>query len=361
MRTDYFIIFFSIIFIVSCGKNTDNSIEKNISESELVEVETYGLGKAWLSEYGFYEGDLKQLKPVENVHPYEINSPLFSDYASKKRFIYLPEGKSVSYVNNGVLDFPVGTILIKNFYYEKIKGSSTPKVIETRLLIRYENEWKPLTYIWKEDQSDAFLEIVGSRKPVQFISEDGSLLDIKYSIPDLNQCQNCHNKNEVLTPIGPTAGQLNKYVINDGKKVNQLALLARKGVVSGMPGMDNIPRVAQWDNPGHYSIDQRARAYLDMNCGHCHNPQGSAKTSGLYLTLDELDDHKIGINKKPVAAGKASGNLLYDIVKGKPEESIIVFRMDSEKPEIMMPELGRSLIHKEGVELIREWIKKMDE
>ncbi|MCX2745887.1 hypothetical protein OO013_18540 [Mangrovivirga sp. M17] len=361
MRTNHFIIILTTILIIGCNKNTDDKVEKTTAIDEPVEVETYGLGKAWLSEYGFFENELSQLKPVENVHPYEINSPLFSDYASKKRFIYLPEGESINYVNEGILNFPSGTILIKNFLYKKIQNSESPKIIETRLLIKNDNEWKPLTYIWKEDQSDAYLEIVGARKPVQFISEDGELMDIKYSIPDLNQCQNCHNKNEVLTPIGPTAGQLNKYVINNGKKVNQLAVLAGNGSLSGLPELKNVPIVAQWDNPGHFSIDQRARAYLDMNCGHCHNPQGSAKTSGLNLTLDEFDEHKLGINKKPVAAGKASGNLLYDIVKGKPEESIIVFRMDSDKPEIMMPELGRSLIHKEGVELIRQWIKNMDE
>lgn len=64
--------------------------------------------------------------------------------------------------------------------------------------------------------------------------------------------------------------------------------------------------------------------------------------------------------KKPVAAGKGSGARLYDIVPGKPEESILLFRMESTNPGIMMPELGRSIIHQEGVALVSRWIQEME-
>ncbi|NMM47209.1 SO2930 family diheme c-type cytochrome [Marinigracilibium pacificum] len=359
MRNFVAIILTSIFLFWGCSdkKAVDRSKTEDFSpEPEL--IETYGLGNAWLSEYGFFSGDLKELIPAENVYSYEINTPLFSDYAIKRRFIYLPEGSSMHFVSNDVLNFPVGTVLIKNFYYEELNSKGN-KIIETRLLIRNEDDWKPLTYIWKNDQTDAYLEIVGAKKQVSFYSPEGKKLDIKYSIPDLNQCQNCHNKNEVLTPIGPTAAQLNKIVNIKGEKVNQLVAFASNGNLKDMPSLEHVSVIAKWDSP-EYSISERARAYLDINCGHCHNPGGSAKTSGLNLTLTEKDPHKLGIDKKPVAAGKASGNLLYDIVKGKPEQSIVLFRMNSDKPEIMMPELGRSLIHQEGVELIKAWIKEMD-
>jgi hypothetical protein len=49
--------------------------------------------------------------------------------------------------------------------------------------------------------------------------------------------------------------------------------------------------------------------------------------------------------------------MFYDVVAGHPEQSILVHRMESTEPKILMPELGRSLVHKEGLELIREWIR----
>tara|TARA_S200000501_G_C20768276_1_gene719333 strand:- start:737 stop:934 length:198 start_codon:yes stop_codon:yes gene_type:complete len=42
------------------------------------------------------------------------------------------------------------------------------------------------------------------------------------------------------------------------------------------------------------------------------------------------------------------------------EKSIIEFRINSIDLGIMMPELSRKIVHTEGLELIRTWIKEMD-
>ena len=107
------------------------------------------------------------------------------------------------------------------------------------------------------------------------------------------------------------------------------------------------------------SLDNRARAYLDINCGHCHIPGGSADTTGLYLNLIEENQEKLGIFKKPVAAGRASGNLKYSIVPGHADDSIMLFRMKSLDPGIMMPESGRALADDTGIKLIKNWIDKV--
>src|SRR5690349_10167375 len=73
--------------------------------------------KEKLSEYGFYEGRLAELQPSANIFPYQLNSALFSNYAEKARFISMPKGMSATYNADSVFDMPVGTILIKNFYY----------------------------------------------------------------------------------------------------------------------------------------------------------------------------------------------------------------------------------------------------
>ena len=74
-----------------------------------------------LSEYNFFEGAMSDLSPVYGVLPYDLNSALFSDYAKKKRFVWMPKDSSAKYINDySSLKFPTGTILIKNFYYENV-------------------------------------------------------------------------------------------------------------------------------------------------------------------------------------------------------------------------------------------------
>ncbi|MFZ1680013.1 MAG: hypothetical protein WAT70_03245, partial [Rhizobiaceae bacterium] len=103
----------------------------------------------------------------------------------------------------------------------------------------------------------------------------------------------------------------------------------------------------------------RARAWLDVNCAHCHRREGPASNSGLFLTYDETDRTALGINKRPVAAGRATGDLEFDIVPGDPEASLLLRRVESAEAGVMMPEIGRSLVDKEAVALLRSWIATM--
>ena len=115
-----------------------------------------------------------------------------------------------------------------------------------------------------------------------------------------------------------------------------------------------------WDDPSTGDVDSRARAWLEVNCAHCHNPAGPAKNSGLDLRVAAREPAHFGVFKSPVAAGRGTGNRLYDIVPGKPDESILLYRMESTDPGVMMPELGRQRVDARGVALIREWIAGMD-
>jgi uncharacterized repeat protein (TIGR03806 family) len=176
----------------------------------------------------------------------------------------------------------------------------------------------------------------------------------------MNDCKACHEIGKTLQPIGPKARNLNKdYAYEDGLE-NQLEHWVRAGVLTGAPAPTNAPRLAVWDDPETGSLDQRARAWLDVNCAHCHNPLGPASTSGLDLRYTQHEPVKLGLMKTPVAAGIGSGKLYHDIVPGKPEESILVYRISSMDPGVMMPEVPRRLVHEEGVALIREWIAAME-
>ena len=125
-----------------------------------------------------------------------------------------------------------------------------------------------------------------------------------------------------------------------------------------MPSPEHFPPALVWDDPASGTLNDRARAYLDANCAHCHSRQGPANTSGLFLDIFETDPAHIGVNKTPVAAGRGAGDLRFDIVPGEPNQSILVFRMRTNDPSIAMPEIGREQVHEEGLALIEEWIRK---
>lgn len=319
----------------------------------------------------------------QDVTPYDLNTPLFSDYAHKLRTIWMPAGKSARYDARATFDFPVGTIISKTFYYPLPAGAkwdgksvartdpaldsmhggaldlSRVRLIETRVLVRREAGWDAIPYLWNETQTEATLKRAGALIPLELVAADGSRETVDYQVPDQNQCASCHsvdNKTRAMEPIGPKARHLNRdFAYAEGSE-NQLAHLARIGYLTGAPDPRQAPRNANAEDAVHARLEARARAYLDINCGHCHSPTGAAITSGLWLEASVSDRLKLGFCKQPVAAGKGTGNHMYDIAPGHADASVLTFRMDSDDPSVMMPELGRSVVHREGVRLIREWI-----
>ncbi|MES2336993.1 MAG: SO2930 family diheme c-type cytochrome [Pseudomonadota bacterium] len=299
---------------------------------------------ATLSAYGFFT-DLKSRTPARRVTPYTLNTPLFSDYASKQRYIYVPAGKAAPYSATAVLEFPVGSALIKTFGY----GEGTAfRPIETRLLLHRASGWVAIPYVWNADLSDAVLKRAGTRVPVTFTDPSGQARSISYAVPNQNQCKDCHALSGAVTPIGPTVRNL-----NDGA---QLQRLASAGVISATP--NSAPRLARWDDPAS-PLDARARAYLEVNCAHCHNPAGAASNSGLFLESARADPIALGIGKRPVAAGRGSGGYDFAVQPGHPERSILIHRLTSTEPGVAMPELGRATAHAEGIALLSQWIAKL--
>lgn len=336
-----------------------------------------------LSDWGVVFADGKNFELGERVIPYELNTPLFSDYALKLRSVWLPEGKSAGFRASGPIDFPVGTIISKTFHYEKSAGFSDATfrvvkteresaldasgklglnnhvLIETRLLIRYEQGWKALPYVWNDDQDEAFLELAGELRQIELL--DGKLGEsFVYVVPDANQCAGCHttdHSSKALQLIGLKAWQLNRDYVYDGKNQNQIEHWSAIGMLVGVKKV--LPAGVGWASPGEYSLEDRSKAYLDVNCAHCHNSVGAADTSGLNLELDTPVDRDYGVCKPPVAVGRGSGDRPYDIYPGRPEDSIMIYRMQNTDPAIAMPELGRSTVHDRGLALVTEWVASM--
>jgi len=298
-----------------------------------------------LSDYRFFK-DVAGWQPNERVVPYQLNTPLFTDYAEKYRFIYVPEGQQAKADGDGLLDLPVGSALIKSFGYEQ---DGKLRLLETRVLLHRADDWLALPYVWNEAQTEARLKVAGARIPVTFTDPSGQQRSISYAVPNKNQCKECHALSGAVTPIGPKARNLTR----DG----QLENLAKLGLIDAVPAVDY--RVPVWRETGA-PLNDRARGYLDVNCAHCHNLNGSASNSGLFLTYEESMPVRLGINKRPVAAGRGSGTHDFDIAPGDPDGSIMIYRMNSLEPGISMPEVGRTMVHAEGVALLRQWIAEME-
>ncbi|MEZ5870984.1 MAG: SO2930 family diheme c-type cytochrome [Nitratireductor sp.] len=306
-----------------------------------------------LSEFGFFSGPSAN-EVAKGVVSYDLVTPLFSDNAVKFRYVVLPDGKAARYDADEVFDFPVGTVLIKSFTFpaDFREPDSGLKLIETRLLLRQEAGWVALAYVWNDDQSDAELKVAGKRLPVSFIDKGGNPVSFEYAVPNRNQCKGCHAINGEISPIGPKARNLN-HTNHSG--VNQLETWIANGMLDAAPDVADMPAAADWLDESQ-TVEMRARTWLDVNCAHCHRREGAASNSGLFLTFGESEPVALGILKRPVAAGRGAGNAEYDIVPGKPDASILLNRVASVEPGVMMPELGRNLGDPGAVALLRAWI-----
>ena len=317
--------------------------------------------KPKLSDYGFFVGDLAKQQPSENVLPYEVSAKLFSDYAIKSRFVVLPKGEQILYQSNEEFIYPVGSTLIKSFYYptDIRYPEKNIRLMETRLLINTTEGWMGYPYVWNKTQTEAFLEIAGERLDVSFINNQGNKESFNYSVPNFNQCKGCHVNQNKMKPIGTKARLLNhEYEYPEGS-MNQLKKWSILDMINNLPEISTISHTPNYNDPNDGTLEERARGWIDINCAHCHRLGAPGETSGLFLNIEEKNKTRLGIYKPPVAAGRATGNLKYTISPGSPEKSIMIKRMLSKDPGIMMPELGRKLVHKEGVELVSQWIKNM--
>lgn len=311
-----------------------------------------------LSQYGFFEGPLVDMAPAAGVLPYSPVSPLWADHAEKGRYIVLPEGTSIEPEGDEDWIYPLGTIIVKSFYFVEDRRDLTgpARIMETRLLIREDVDegWTSHTYVWNEEQTDAERIIAGRRIPLTYIDENGDSGEQTYLVPNTNQCVDCHGRDDVTLVLGINTYQLD-YEVGGS---NQLDVLMDAGAFSRRPTTASHALVdpAQDSN----TAEVRARSYLHANCSHCHRPGGDGGRSGLDLTIWQEEPARYGVCKSPVAAGAGAGGRSYDLVPGHPELSILPFRMASVDPEIRMPELPSRIPDDFGVELIEEWILSMN-
>jgi len=317
-----------------------------------------------LAEWHLFVDAVKQTPNVDVV-PYEVISPLFADYASKRRFIYVPPGVKIAYSPTDKWGFPVGTILVKTFSYLADARDATKgeRLLETRLLLHETDGWVPHTYVWNAAQTEATLDVAGDVIDSTFIDSNGKTVTDGYTVPSGNDCRGCHGKLGQTDTLGGRTRQLDRDNDYGNGPENQLDHLAKLGLFDTPPEAA-ADRVHLVDPFGTAPVFERVRAYFDGNCSQCHQPGNSqGSLSGLWLDFDSTATGEPSVNwgfcKQPASAGGATCARQFDVVPGKPDDSIMTCRLESQLAKVKMPPVGRNLVHTEAVALIREWITGM--
>lgn len=348
---------FFTVFIVSCSDSDD----EQYVEVSPVTVDLTQVPYNKLSDYHFFEGDMRNGNPSLNVIPYEPASSLFTDYALKKRYIWMPPGAQATYNSDGtILNFPVGSVLIKTFYYNTVQPGNTTKIIETRLMVRKADGWKFYEYLWNDAQTDANLVsgndfINGGSVAISITKPNGQPENIQYRIPSESECFSCHKINEINTPIGVKPQNLNvNYTYSEGSK-NQLQKLVDQGYLSAFPS--NVATTVNYRDTSK-SLELRARSYLDANCAHCHQNLGRCDYRAIRLGFAETANAtSVGIC---VDADEMLSPILQKLITpGNINKSVLYYRQDTNVESERMPLLGRTVRHDEGLLVLEQWINSL--
>jgi uncharacterized repeat protein (TIGR03806 family) len=350
-----FVVFVSLLVVYSCASDSDDYID--VDPVSPVVVDLAQVPYANLSDYKFFEGEMKNQVPSIGVLPYKPLSELFTDYALKKRFVWMPKGVKASYTAEGeVFNFPTGAVLIKNFYYNNVQPGNVTRIIETRVMIKKESGWIFAEYVWNDQQTEATLQMDGSFKPISWIDTNGLTQSTNYRIPSGVECLICHKTVSNPVPIGTKPQSLNNdYPFSDGMK-NQLTKWIEEGYLEA-----NIP--SEIESVVDYKdvskpLDLRVRSYVDINCAHCHRSNSHCDYRPMRFAFSESSNpQNMGICVPPDE--NINSVLSYIVTPSNTERSVMHFRMNTTSEEIRMPIVGRTMIHQEGVDLIEQWINSL--
>jgi uncharacterized repeat protein (TIGR03806 family) len=299
--------------------------------------------------------DLAHLVPAAGIVPYGVNSPFWSDGASKKRWIATPGNERIAFSSTGNFSFPAGTVFIKNFELTVNETSGATRRLETRFIVRdSKGGVYGITYKWRPDGSDADLVSAPVTENIQVTTARGERTQTWY-YPGPLDCLTCHNQNSGGV-LGVNARQLNgPFTYATGVTDNQLRTWNHIGLINAQDevSLTNTPRLVAVEDT-HYSLEYRVRSYLDANCAYCHQPNGppayfdarfSTPLAAQRLIDGPLANSLNDADMRVVSPGDLSKSVLYARIN----------RVGA----LQMPPLARNLVNTNAVNTVGEWIKSL--
>ncbi len=375
MRKQYFaLILLCFSFLLSCSDDDDSPYVPIVVVPETPVVDLTQVPYQKLSDYNFFEGALKNQKPVADVMPYEPASSLFTDYAKKKRFVWMPKNTKGTFNGDGnILELPVGAALIKSFYYENVQGFASAdgkRIIETRIMIRKADGWIFAEYVWNDEQTEAYLNMDGSFTPIEWIDENNVTKSTNYRIPSEAQCTVCHKSSEMVdgnsisinVPIAIKPQSLNFNYNYGSITKNQLTAWVDAGFLESGFSLPSIENTAVSYSDISKPIELRARSYMDVNCAHCHSTGKHCDYRPLRLSLAETKNNhtNMGVCVETADMQDFEGALSKLVTPGNINRSMLYYRLNTTNEAYRMPLHGRSVIHEEGIALIEQWINSLE-
>jgi len=354
--------------IAGVGRDLDDELLFIVHTGEILRLEqtppavtAMGDFPRKLSETGLFE-DVVSLKPAPGVIPYSVNSPLWSDGAIKERWLAVPGDTKIDLTEDQRgWGFPDGSVIVKSFAREVAQGKpESRKRVETRLLVKQNNEWEGFSYAWNDEQTDALL-VEKEGRNVNFNlpeeSSDSEGLLKQWRFPSRTECMMCHSR-AARYVLGISTPQMNGNHDYGGVIDNQMRALDHIGMFVKAPSkpLDELPRLP---NPQDetVSLEQRARSYLHANCSVCHVPDGGGNAKIDLEILTELAKANL-VDEKPTQGDFAIPEARI-LAPGDPERSVLYHRITQVPGRGRMPPLASAVIDQEGTLLIRKWIESM--
>lgn len=334
------------------------------AESKIMRLErTTGFSNAprRLSETGVFADTASQvLEAAPGFVPYDVAAPLWSDGASKQRWVSVPDGAALGYSATGSWSFPEGTVLVKHFELALDEARPTEKRrLETRVLVHGAGElYYGLTYRWNAAGTDAELVLEGQTEPIAVSLADGQLRQLEYFFPGPNDCTVCHNP-DAGSVLGVNTAQLNhEYLYPElGRPTNLLYTWSVAGLIdtplteAELPALPSLLPLT--DETA--SLEARVRSYWASNCSMCHGSVpdiAAAWDARLETPLEEQ-----GVINGPSRSAAAPEALL--VVPGDPDASVLYQRSATSVPGFGMPPIGRSVPDPAYVSLLEAWIRSL--
>ncbi len=293
-----------------------------------------------------------------------MRKTLFSYFSKKLRLLVIPHKTKINWTGKKLV-YPFGTILVKTFYYDQDQidfeeGISGPWgenkfLIETRILFKSNRGWLASTYKWDLTKKEAFKITSRELLPLK-LKQNTNLIDFDFVIPSSGQCLSCHNSGVggIAKVLGPE--RADNLLIN-----NQLQNWIKKGLLEDSSNRTNLKPLPIW-NDENEKLTNKAHAYFQVNCSHCHNPNGVARMTQLFLQYENplYQENKLSKSRGFCKPAYLTGKHENIITPGNADNSELHFRLSS-RTFGRMPALGRDLKHNEGIDLIENYINSFNQ